>query len=404
MGLRRRLLLSAALLGAAFVAADAGVSLLLLSDGTFRGRRLEPYTASLSAEQRANVAQVRSALLARAPGEPDAFDAELGWTNRPSAGGPRHEGFDSLGARGNREYEPRPPAGVLRIASFGDSFTQCAQVRWPDTWQAQLEALEPAWEVINLGVNGYGTGQALLRYRRVGRGLGARVVCIGLMLDNLQRNVNRYKPALDPDLFVAVKPRFVLVGGELKLLPQPFATEEQMLAAAEDGSIAELSRPGEHWADPDLPALLWRSSFVRLAATWLARRSRDLRGLWLDRDGEPRRVTLAILETFHREALADGARAAPVLVWPPESELVALLEGGERYWKPGLLDELDARGIAWIDLSEPLSVAAGGSPQGVAPLYSGNHLSRAGNAVVAGTLRDWVRARGLAERPRTLSR
>jgi hypothetical protein len=51
---------------------------------------------------------------------------------------------------------------------------------------------------------------------------------------------------------------------------------------------------------------------------------------------------------------------------------------------------LDERGIAWLDLSEPLARAlAEGST--LDELYVQSHLSPAGNGVVARTVHDWLR-------------
>ena len=52
-----------------------------------------------------------------------------------------------------------------RIASYGDSFTQCHQVSDGETWQETLAAHigEP---IRNFGVGGYGVYQAYLRLRR----------------------------------------------------------------------------------------------------------------------------------------------------------------------------------------------------------------------------------------------
>ncbi len=389
---RKRLVLAALALIASLLLADLAANLLLLRDGTFRGRPLPPYGTLLTAAQREQLRERRAAI---ARGRTSAFDAELGWVNRPSLRGADGEGFNSIGARGPREYAPRPPAGVLRFVSFGDSFTHCAQVGWRDSWQAQIEEREPAWEVINLGVNGYGTDQALLRFRRTGAALGAQVVLIGLMLENVARNVNRYKPLLSFAIgSLDAKPRFLLRGDRLELLPLPFSGEAEMLDLIEAGRIGALLSEHEHWSHPALPRLAWRSAFVRLGVAWWESGARGWRGLWLDAQGEPRRLTIALLETFHREALAAGALAAPVLIWPSEQDLRGWLERGDRYWTV-LLEELDLRGVPCLDLAQALAREGGGD---VAQLYNGVHLSRAGNGLVARAVSEWVEEQGIEAR------
>ena len=90
------------------------------------------------------------------------------------------------------------------------------------TYQAFLEAHEPRVEALNFGVPAYGTDQALLRLSREGL-RGARVAVLSLLLENIGRNVNRWRPLWTPrTLTPLAKPRFVLEGGALRLVPQPF--------------------------------------------------------------------------------------------------------------------------------------------------------------------------------------
>lgn len=388
---------------AAFVLAvlaslDFAIGPWLLREGQFGVHALPPHGTTLDSEQWAEVRRRRATLDSEARGATTPFDAELGWVDLPQSAEVTPRQFNALAARGPRDYATARPAGTLRVVSFGDSFTHGAEVPWEASWQAQLELLEPTWEAPNFGVNGYGTDQALLRFRRVGA-LDADVVCIGLMLDNIGRNVNRYKPCFatlhgSP----AAKPRFVLVNGALELVPMGFPTESELLDAILDGSVARRLREHEYWADPELPDWLWRSTALRLGVLASERGRRNHRALWLDAQGEPLQLTLAILERFHREALASGARAAPVLVWPSRPDLTGALARGDRYWQAPLVEALETRGIPCIDLSLALGNAANSDPRAVAPLFQNMHLSRAGNAVVARELQRWMREHGLAPR------
>lgn len=377
---------------------DLVVGPWLLRGGQLGAHALPPHGTTLDAEQWAEVRRRRAALDSEVRGATTPFDAELGWVELSSPPEASPRAFNSLAARGPRDYASARPAGVLRVVSFGDSFTFGAEVPWDASWQAQLEALEPDWEAPNFGVNGYGTDQALLRFRRVGA-LDADVVCIGLMLDNIGRNVNRYKPCFatlhgSP----AAKPRFVLANGALEVVPMGFESERELLDAILDGSVARRLREHEFWADPELPDWLWRSSAVRLGVLASERGRRNHRDLWLDAGGEPLELMLAILASFHREALAAGARAAPVLIWPSRPDLTGALARGDRYWQAPLIDALESRGIPCIDLSLALGRAADSNARNVDPLFQNMHLSRAGNAVVAREVQRWIRAQGLAPR------
>ena len=50
------------------------------------------------------------------------------------------------------------------------------------------------FEVLNLGVGGYGTDQAFLKYKLTQKNLDADMVLIGYMTENCNRNVNTYRP------------------------------------------------------------------------------------------------------------------------------------------------------------------------------------------------------------------
>ena len=392
----RRVVGRVALALVALAAADLGIGLLLVRDGLFRGRPLPPFGATTHPRQRVWLERERTDPGARVG--PGTFDTELGWTHR---GGYRSaDGLFStgaLGARGPAEYGPTPPEGVLRIACFGDSYTWCDVVTDEDAWTRRIENRRPGTEVMNFGVSGYGTDQALLRYRRDGRELGAQVVLLGILMDNVGRNVNRYRPLWYPAANACVaKPRFVLDGAGLQVVPPPFGSSEEALAAVTDGSILAELEPHEHWRGPELGPLRF-SSLARLAAGWSAYRARSVERLWRDRDGEPYRVTLAIAEAFAREARADGARLFAVLVFPRPADHLSVLAGGERYWQ-GFLDDLGERGIPALDLSLPLEAAARGasSPE----LYAEGHLDAFGNLAVAEQLLTWIEeeAAGLVQR------
>jgi hypothetical protein len=109
------------------------------------------------------------------------YDAERGWAPRPGAEGwQRDEGeaylkFNREGFRGP-EYPLQKPEGTLRIAVVGDSYTEAQQVPFDRTFcsVAQRELAErlagstvmgmtvKRVEVLNFGVDGYGTAQELM--------------------------------------------------------------------------------------------------------------------------------------------------------------------------------------------------------------------------------------------------
>jgi hypothetical protein len=117
---------------------------------------------------------------------------------------------NSLGARDRDETPVEIPAGRVRILASGDSYTHGSRVPQEATWPAQLEDLQPALDVVNLGVDGYGMAQSYLRYRD----LRERVRHDGVVLvfvpgANLPRDVNVFRPLLDWQAPIST-PRFEL--------------------------------------------------------------------------------------------------------------------------------------------------------------------------------------------------
>ena len=80
--------------------------------------------------------------------------------------------------------------------------------------------------------------------------------------------------------------------GELVLVPLPYPDRVSWLEAALDGSLREELRRGDYWDGYDpVPR---GSGLAALLAGWRFARDRDLGRLWMDTDGEPFRVTLAL--------------------------------------------------------------------------------------------------------------
>lgn len=127
-----------------------------------------------------------------------AYDAELGYIlgSYVSADGIGGCGtiqtVDARGARAGAPYDGRP----RRINTYGDSFTQCAQVSDGETWQAYLAAHlgEPLG---NWGVGGYGSYQAWRRLLRTERSPdGAPTVLLYYWGDDHYRSLLRCRHAL----------------------------------------------------------------------------------------------------------------------------------------------------------------------------------------------------------------
>ncbi len=124
------------------------------------------------------------------------FDPTLGYRLR---GGPVRDGVDdswtlsSYAVSGERRmvnYADRP----CRLATYGDSFTQCHQVSDGETWQETLAAHfgEP---VRNYGIGGYGAYQALLRMRKheADPATSCGYVILNIFDDDHYRSIDRWR-------------------------------------------------------------------------------------------------------------------------------------------------------------------------------------------------------------------
>ena len=386
--MRRRLALLAVVSLAALAAADLWLG-GRIADGVFRGLPVPPLGV-LDAQTRASlerrVARARRGL----PPPPRAllrFSPRYGWVNHPGreevGGSPVT--IDADGARSWGEGAAAPSPDGPWILCFGESFTFGSEVRDGEDWPALLRALEPSWNVRNYGVGAWGTDQALLRFREIAPERRPDVVVLGFLVENVGRNVNRYRQLYQAkDAGVLVKPRFRLEGDALVLVPVPYATELEVWEAALDGSLREALGADEWWVgdDPLLP-------FSSLSRIWSARRAFARRrpwNMWSHTDEEPVQLSLALLEAFHREALALGARAAPILVFQSEPEHDHVRAHGDRPFWTVLHDELDRRGIPYLDTYPTMEARLRVGE----PTYLRTHHSPEANRAIAELLHAWL--------------
>ncbi len=142
------------------------------------------------------------------------YSEAYGWALRPST---RYVGRDgetiTVNDRGYRgSLHPDPPApGVRRVVMLGDSITFGTGVGDADTFSNRLDAL-PKLEVVNLGVDGYGTDQALIRLEREGLAYDPHVVILNFCVRN-----DYFDNALQVALYDgrSPKPYYTLASGRL---------------------------------------------------------------------------------------------------------------------------------------------------------------------------------------------
>jgi hypothetical protein len=175
-----------------------------------------------------------------------AYDPLLGWDIQASTQkvkNSKDENYsyqaNAQGIRDPRIFSETPEAGKIRILAIGDSFTHGDEVSLEDTWIHLLEKqLGSSYEILNLGVSGYGTDQALLKLEHKGLKFKPHIVILSIMTENICRNVNRFRPyyAGSQTGLPLTKPRFLKEGEGLTLASPLTLSPEEVIQALKAGS------------------------------------------------------------------------------------------------------------------------------------------------------------------------
>jgi len=345
--------------------------------------------------------QALRAFVERGQGRFMRMDPELGWVPGQRRGETKiYDALNSAGMRDDREYDKQPAPDSVRIAAFGESFTYGAEVQLGENWAKLMPELEPALEILNYGVGGYGLDQAFLRYLKVGGDFQPDVVLIGYMSENMARSVSVFRPFLVPQGGgIYTKPRFRLEDGKLVLLPNPLRNVEDYRGLLENPRT-ELAALGQNDAyyQVTYPNSIWHfSPLVRLVKTTAARQ--DPYRIYRNEDGvcEPEseafQLTLAIMDAFYRQVLADG-RLPVIVIFPYRYDFERALAGQSLHYGP-FLEALKANGCAFIDTFNAfLPVTSSGQIDAVID----GHFTPEGNRIVAEYLLDALRKNHLTNR------
>ena len=313
----------------------------------------------------------------------------LGYDGLPGVQGRFHGAVVTHNAHGNRgpEVAIAKPAGMRRIVFIGDSQTWGYGVGDEETIPAQLARLldeggGPRHEVLNLGVGGYGTDQAFLKYLVQGRRYAPDAVVLTVFKNDPVENAHTVYWGVE-------KPRFYLDGGRLCLGNVPPARapgwpNNRLLADREPslripGTGIDLARSAtarffmrREW----LPSLMATGdgglSLVRPYVGCVRNREAY--------EGDGMEILTRLVTELKKVTDAEGARLVLLLV-PKTKELED--PGSPAYYEP-LKVALRARGIPFVDLRLHLPVDA----EDAAFLPNDPHLSAAGSRVAAQALRD----------------
>ena len=321
-----------------------------------RGLRYFPDGSTLASQARADLNRFLT------PGSKPhmTMDPELGWIHSPG-----RRGINSAGMRDDHEYNPQADSGVLRIATFGDSFTYGSDVELGENWAKRIPAINPAIEVLNYGVGGYGVDQAYLRYLRSGAEFHPHMILIGYMGENIGRHVNVYRGFYTGhylDWFLT-KPRFRMEKGQLVLIPNPLRSLDDYRRLRDDERtvLTELGRNDFHYVGHYGAGPFDFSPTIRLVKMVRARidlkRQRPIFKMdgRYDERSEAYAITVAILDAFYRKVLEAGALPI-IVVFPDVYDQQRGRDGKPRRYA-ALLNDFERKGYRYIvaeDALEPV--------------------------------------------------
>jgi hypothetical protein len=326
-------------------------------------------------------------------------DAATGWAIKPN--GKSRDGLfvaNSLGLRDAEVGEPtRLGSAKHRILLLGDSFTHGDEVPYEATWGHQLEGLlGQEYAVLNGGVGGYGTDQALLRWRGLHPSLQPQTVILGIFPEDLWRNLTFFRVLKHHwSSFPFSKPRFVRTTSGLLLLNQPVLPPEAVADALARYESHALSRDDllyfhefheDRFLDGSL-LLRWMRS-----KSFYSRRHNSLEAM-IAPGGAGTILMADLVNLFQTEAAQRNCRSLVILIpgasdLPSYADLAPSASGGRL---KALAEELRARKLDFVDVGHDLrkNWYAKDTDRSLRRLYTNGtgHPTQEGNAVIANTLK-----------------
>jgi hypothetical protein len=321
----------------------------------------------------------------------------LGWPS-PEGIRERSDFYDASGSRLIPAF-PDPTRYPTCVSLYGDSFTEAVGVDHEHAWSNVLSRLLNC-RVANYGVAGYGTDQAYLRYLG-NSGDRAKVVVLGYLAENIQRNVNQFRNLLGPSSQCITKPRFILnAEGQLTLVPIPALSPKDFATLQQNPGLIfthDIFVPGglagfQKASFPYSWRILQTSGILLKRLLWHVQPYMELY-----QPGNPSQaleVTAAIIEAFCRTARERGQHPL-VLVIPTVADVFRYLRHQGWIYQP-LVDRLAERKVEYLDMG-PLIIKYlnGANPKTIYAPEIHYHFDAAGNRFLARTVFDYLTSKNL---------
>ncbi len=258
------------------------------------------------------------------------YSEVYGWDLRPGARRQEDDHWVSINASGHRglDISGPPGSGRARVVLLGDSITFGTYVGDGETFADHL-GRAPGFEVVNLGVQGYGPGQSLLKLEREGLRYAPQVVVLNVCLAN--------------DFADIMLPTFLYDARH----PKPYFKLEQgrLVLHDEHLQLGPMERAGR--------LLHERSLLYNRARDLLARRAPDgpVEGAWVARRNQALRDeravrALAVALVARLRERAEAAGAALVVALHPDKQ--AFKHGSD--WPATFAAAPELAGVELIDM------------------------------------------------------
>jgi len=333
------------------------------------------------------------------------YDGVLGWAANENYTSPNFKN-NSRGMRAFHDYGREPAEGTVRIAAFGDSYTEGAYVSNEEIWTQRLESAIPDLEVLNFGVSAYGLDQSYLAYRQKAADFNPAIVFLGFVPRTANRQTVVFYPfyhsrAIPP----LTKPRFRLTKNGLILQTNPLPTlrDARRLKNDFEAVVKGLSKndfygPGHYFSGPldVFPSV----RLVKIVRAKLYRLSSSPKTAFGDSGYRPEseafRITERIFDEFYRDCLAQN-RLPLILLFPSRSDLTHGQKHGNHPYQ-FLAAKLRGKGYRVIDLFQAFQEALKVRTPDELFTGDGNHYSAFGHEIVSRRLEHDLSEQGLLNR------
>ncbi len=275
------------------------------------------------------------------------------------------------GEFGNRKGRIYPKKDVYTIKTFGDSYTYADGVNDNETWEYYIEE-KTGWECLNFGVLGFGTDQALIKYKDIP--VRTRYTILAILDENIGRVMCQWW-GFYREGGVGIKPKFVMdKNGSIRLLENPIRSKEEVKKLGDINFLNELKKD-DYWYNFYLKLggperLSWPATlmilrhikfFINYAKIYIAHvilptyeSETTIKKFYhlYDKDSEGIKIMKFIVDEFIKTA--KERKETPIIVIFPISHTVNIYKKFHKKPHESLIEYLKGIGCNYIDFTDIL--------------------------------------------------